>query len=220
MKHGIGIITTGKRTLQPSYINLLSMPTAFYVHVDYLRQGPGHSRNECIKHLYDAGCDYITLFDDDCYPIKGDWQDFLLGSMEKHHIECLTYTYPFLPPLYTQGDLVVSGPNINAGVFFTISRRVVETVGYFNPRYKKYGWEEHAYFTRVRRSGINPVSDGDVSISGIGQYIHPEDYFPTAEHDHYANNTQQIKDRFVLENKKIFDEELASDKLYYPYEAK
>lgn len=218
MKHGIGVITAGNRTLHPNYINLLSMSTALYIHIDYLRRGPGHGRNECIKQLYDAGCDYITLFDDDCYPIKADWQDFVIGAMQEHDVHCLTYTFPFFPPIYTIQNLEISGPHRNAGVFFTITRKVVDTVGYFNPQYKKYGWEELAYFTRVRRSGINPVSNGDISVRGISNFIFPEDYSPTSNHNRYANNTQQDKDRFVAENQRVFDEEMASNQIYYPYE--
>ena len=64
-KIGVGVITTGKRTLH-NY--LIDKQTLFKVHLDSDKKGASHGRNHLMKYFYDEGCDYWFIFDDDCYP--------------------------------------------------------------------------------------------------------------------------------------------------------
>ena len=46
------------------------------------RKGVAFRKNQCLRHLKD--CDYVFLFDDDCYPIKKGWVDIFINSKEEH----------------------------------------------------------------------------------------------------------------------------------------
>ena len=46
------------------------------------RQGVARRKNECLRALKD--CDYVFLFDDDCFPIKDGWVNFFIQSGDAH----------------------------------------------------------------------------------------------------------------------------------------
>lgn len=78
-KFGIAVISTMDREIQ-NYMEHTTHPTMFKLIPDVNRRGVAPTRNRAIKALYDAGCEYIVLFDDDCYPIRDGWQDLLLRA--------------------------------------------------------------------------------------------------------------------------------------------
>jgi hypothetical protein len=86
-KIGIGY-TTYKRDalLQECLDNLRLYTTSDYkLHIardsDEDRRGIALRKNECLHHLQD--CDYIFLFDDDCYPKKKGWEQFTDAIISK-----------------------------------------------------------------------------------------------------------------------------------------
>ena len=88
-KIGIGIITVQKRQINPKMFNLLDQPTMFYIYYDKDLHGCSYGRNECIKHLYDAGCDYIFLFDDDTYPTIRGWENNIIEWASNYNVDFL-----------------------------------------------------------------------------------------------------------------------------------
>src|SRR3990167_10622112 len=50
------------------------------------RKGIAYRKNECLRVLKD--CDYVFLFDDDCFPIKSGWVGFFIEAHKasgQHH---------------------------------------------------------------------------------------------------------------------------------------
>ena len=85
---GIGVTTTPNRK---EYVDrwLLEFekvkPKNYHLHIheDVHYRGVAYSKNQNLKTLQD--CDYIFLFDDDCFPIRQNWTDYFINSK---HPQC------------------------------------------------------------------------------------------------------------------------------------
>lgn len=218
MKFGIGIITVQKRELHPNLLNLITQPTTFHVYTDYERRGPAYGRNECIKALMDAGCDYIALFDDDTYPVKEGWQEHIVGVMEATDIDVVGYPDPTVA--ITQGTHP-EGMSLwrwCTGCFTMISRKTVEKIGYYNSAYRTYGHEDIAYLYRARKAGLAGPFDTDASPTRIAEFIHSEDIYGSDRgFNPTANMSAEEKQKSIQENQSTFEDEVFAGPQYYPY---
>lgn len=226
MKIGVGIITVQKRELHPNMLNLISQPTQFYVFTDHERKGPGFGRNECIKNLYDSGCDYIFMFDDDTFPIKKGWEDLVIQAATNNDLHCFGYPNSSVTvhnALASNKLRTVNGVDYwqwNTGCFKFITRRFVEEVGYFNSNYHTYGYEDIGYLNRARASGLCGPGDADPAPVDLTDYIFSSDIFADASSgfDGYANMSREEKDDAINANRATFLEEVYGGKIYYPYD--
>lgn len=218
MKIGVGILTVQKRVLSPNYFNLLDETTLFHIHIDKERKGPGYSRNQCIKTLYDADCDYIFIFDDDCYPIKKGWQRYFIDEAEEYDLHAITSAYPGASLTPGRGEIVLTSNSM--GCFYLLSRKAVETVGYFDPRYGPYGYEDAGYQHRIRISGVNGTKKHGVTLKSTFDYIRAEDMHgenASKDFDGFANFSFKEKQSLMKDNFPIYAEEVSSDVVYKPY---
>ena len=86
-KIGIGVTTTpNRKEYVERWLEYFEKfkPTNYHLHIheDVNYKGVAYSKNQNLYTLRD--CDYIFLFDDDCYPIKDKWTDFFINSKENH----------------------------------------------------------------------------------------------------------------------------------------
>jgi hypothetical protein len=217
MKVGIAVITLQKRELHPNLLNLISGPTPVYVHVDSERRGPAYGRNQCMKALYDAGCDYIAFFDDDTYPVKAGWQRYMVLAATLGNVD--VFGYPEVPRaqrLATRGE--IDYWQWCTGCFKFISRKAVEKIGYFNDAYKNYGHEDIAYLHRARVAGLTGQPGADAAPRRITEFIHSEDYLGSSrEYSYTANMSLEEKEAAVQAGRPAFNAEVNSQQLYYPY---
>src|ERR1044071_5616458 len=99
MKIGIGVTTYNR----PSHIALWKEQVykhapecdyQIYIASDsFVREGIAFRKNECLKAL--RNCDYIFLFDDDCFPIKNSWTNYYIDAHKisgQHHFLYLQET--------------------------------------------------------------------------------------------------------------------------------
>lgn len=212
-KVGIGVITVQKRPLHPNLLNLISRPTQFYVYTDYERRGVAYGRNECIKNLYEAGCDFIFLFDDDTYPQLENWQEYMIGCHEQSGYHCFSYPDKTVATLHKSEETVDFWVH-NTGCFKSITRELVDTIGYFNSAYKVYGHEDIAYLYRARASGLSGDGYADATPRLIHEYIFSEDILGTPT---IQNMTVDEKTAAIKANRPAFAQEVSSGVLYYPY---
>lgn len=218
-KIGVGVITLQNRWIKSEILNLVTHPTMFYIHTDYEKNGPGYGRNECIKNLYDAGCDHIFLFDDDTYPVIKGWQDYFIEWAERTDIN--SFSYPnrslYKLPVHIEDD--VEYWHWCTTPFQYVSRKMVEIVGYYNLSYNRYGYEDLAYLYRARESGICGSGVGDATPSLVDTYIRSMDILGgDEEFSIEANMTLEKKAEYAESNHSTFREEVTNGKLYYPYE--
>lgn len=222
MTFGIGVITTGDRQLSETYGTLTDRESIVHVVFDVSRRGPGWARNQAIHTLYDAKCEYIALFDDDCYPIRPDWQTYVVDGMTRHGIHALTLrNHKNSMVIDKRYDRLISdsrGPGVvTVGSFICLTRHAVETIGYFDSRFEGYGYEDAHYLYRIRRSKINETTRGDVSLLALHEYINACDVTGAGDFDRHAALSSQEKSAGIARNWPIYAQAIADPRNYYPY---
>lgn len=220
MKVGIGITTTGVRDLRiDRYMGLARCQEnghqlEFVVHEDAERRGPAHAKNMTMRKLFDAGCDAMFLFDDDCYPMHYGWDQYVID-------QSLRTGRPFygLPESFKSNmKHFESGLQEETwwdgiiGCFIFQTRAVVHEVGYYNTEYQGYGYEDAARNDRVRRRFFPGPSFP--SLLRIPSYVYSEDVY---DKDPIPNLSMAQKLNFIKKNEAIFSKEMHSDKIYYPF---
>lgn len=175
-------------------------------------------KNKLIKKLYDSGCDYIFLFDSDTFPIKSGWEKFFIDGCIKTGIQHFVLCNP-VNSLYQSGNEDVSLYLTGTGCMLFITRKVVETVGYINPGYGKYGYEHVAYSHRIRMAGLTPA--WYVSLNGWEEYIYAWDLDKAGAAKHGYTKVESMtkgeKESYIRLNEHVFNKEVISGQLYYDY---
>ena len=154
------------------------------------RKGIAYRKNECLRALKD--CDYIFLFDDDCFVIKDGWAKFFIDSGEDH----LLFLSDKLHKPKGDGKY-----NDCGGVFMFMSKEMVEKVGAFDEKFGMYGFEHADYSNRILGEKNNyPM------LYGTEGYVFAHDY---STEGHKSSITGLEKKNFVKENwDKYFTDEI------------
>lgn len=211
-KVGVGVITVGERELKPYRVD--QSKHIFYPFVDEGRKGVAYARNQCLKYLYDQGCDYIIVFDNDCYPLHDGYIDYFTSQMEKSGLHFFTLPESFKDRLVSvEGEIGYWDGTLCQ--FAMHSRELIETVGYYNEAYDRYGFEDSAYICRVVKSGLNGEKEGIPSPIRTLAYIHSEDVYGE---NPKSSLTLEEKQNYIQKNLPIYREEITSEKIYYPYQ--
>lgn len=128
-------------------------------------QGTPVAKNKCLELLYNAGCNHIFLFDNDCYPIKFGWEKPYIESPEPH----LNYTFKYKYEI-KNNHKIHNNPN---GCMIYIRRNVLEVVGGFDTEYKKYGYFHGDFSNRVYNTGL--TSAPFIDVVGSNEFIYSMD---------------------------------------------
>lgn len=146
------------------------------------RRGVAYRKNECLRVLKD--CDYVFLFDDDCFPIKDGWIDFFIAG--KHH-QHLLYLDKKLHR-HIIGDFYSDC----GGVFMFMTKSVIERVGAFDLQFANYGFEHADYSNRILgKENEYPCKEG------TEEYIFAHDY---STPNHKSSITDEEKNIHVKNN--------------------
>jgi len=167
------------------------------------RIGVAKSKNECIKALY--GVDHMFLFDDDCIPIKDNWWLPWINSGVHH----MTYACePNIKPKLKTTSLVFWHGGFGCCLYF--SKKCIDTVGGFDPRFGMWGFEHSEITTRIFKSGIIshpticPKDPGVWSFDAQGSYKH-------IEWLQKSSVTEKDKVGFIRENSEVLRKALAEN---------
>jgi glycosyltransferase involved in cell wall biosynthesis len=219
---GIGFTTYKRDNLLAECLDNLRLYTTsdYKLHIardsDEDRRGIALRKNECLHHLQD--CDYIFLFDDDCYPIKKGWEQFVIKAHEdsgEHHFAYLKDNIHTAKNFYFCGDTTTKSFVTCGGVFLSITKECLKKVGGFWDNYDLYGFEHLGYSFRVFSAKLN--SDLFMSVEGLEEYLFAYDY-----EEKNFQSTIPLQERIDMseKGKKIF--ELDAQVIYKPivYEKK
>lgn len=168
---GIGV-TTYKR---PDHFKLWMrqinkyLPEDHVLHIakDVPRKGIAYRKNECIYALKE--CDYIFLYDDDCFPIKEGWVELFINEhlrTKNHHFLYLNHATH--NHLYNIGGVEIYQEC--GGAFMFLTKEVVNRVGYMNAWYSFYGFEHASYTNRIHQAGLTPFGMY-LHVKGSSEYI-------------------------------------------------
>lgn len=209
---GVGRITCGNR--MPHDLRLPEGAIQCDI-IDTERRGPAWARNQALKTLMDEECEYLFLFDDDCYPIMDGWAHYFVRQSMLSGVEFLGLPEAFKSTLIHKGKQEVAYWSNIIGCFNFQTRRFMETVGYYNSEYKGYGYEDSARNHRAMRSGLVGSNNGFYpSLLRAPSYIFSEDVYarnPT------PNLSLEEKQEGIKRNLSICVRENASRQIYYPY---
>lgn len=214
MTIGIGITTYNR----PEHLKLCQQMIdfntdygfRFYVHDDKEQKGIAYGKNMCLNKLKD--CDHIFLFDDDCFPIKEGWIDYFINSGYNH--SCYM-TGKYQPLHYADKHTTYLGAS---GVFMYITKKTLETVGYFNPEYGRYGFEHAGYSHRVFQAGLIPSRF--ICLNDTKDYIHSLDLDGIEGYeylDHKCTLNDDEKRESIRLNDKIYHKETTEHQIYYDF---
>lgn len=220
MKIGIGITTCNRPHLLDQCIWAIeantSKPYSLHIQDDtHTRNGVAFSKNACLFALRD--CDLIFLFDDDCFPTSPGWVDFFVQAHEatgQHHFLFMSrerhkYSRTWQP---FHGSPAIDLYEDCAGVFMSITRRAFETIGYFDDRYHKYGYEHAGYSRRLHLSRLN--ASPFMCVAETSQYLRALDF----EGDIPSSISDEEKQSHIPHNETIYHTELKEwDQLYRQY---
>lgn len=128
------------------------------------RKGVAARKNECLRSLIE--CDYVFLFDDDCYPIKEGWVDFFANSGHEH----LLFADPNNHVLEKRaGNLMIFSNS--SGVFMFLTKSAIQRVGAFDEQFSPFGFEHIDYSNRILCNSEYPMLEGTES------YLYAEDFY-------------------------------------------
>jgi hypothetical protein len=201
---GIGLTTTPNRKhlADEWLINFrkhTKEPYHLHIHEDINYRGVAYSKNENLKALKD--CDYIFLFDDDCYPIDDDWVNFFTSSNEKHLL-FLTDKHTLIYNKNGTGYYRDCG-----GVFMMLTKEIISKVGAFG-NYGQYGFEHAGYSHRIYKAGFTNAPYQ--MLKGTSNYLKALDYSGQI----LSSVSDEVKQREIDKNRMKFIEEV-NNKNYF-----
>ena len=214
MRVGVGVTTY----LRPETLELwkvmvfkfLPKNAEWYVYDDAIeRKGVAYGKNMCLYNL--RHCDYIFLFDDDCFPIKEGWTEPFINS-GFDHLLYMNDTY----------EKILSYPNYSSylhasGVFMFLTKKVIQKVGYYCPEYGIYGLEHAGYSQRIYRANLSPCFFP--VLTDTDKYIYSLDHQGVGGFniEHKGSLTKEERDILTPINDIIYHKECKSEKNYYNF---
>lgn len=211
-KVGVGVITAGRRQIQDYHIQSSEHEVEFHIHLDDKLQGPAFMRNACLRKFYDSGYDFIVLFDDDTYPIRSGWVDYVLEQHKLSGNHWFGIPDPFRDNVKSVEGQVVYWDNL-IGAFSFYTRQLLDTVGGYNTEYLRYGYEDCGYQHRVRNCGLIK-SDGMPSPLKLMTWIKAEDVLHCVAQQ---NMSQEEKQYYIDLNRPVFEQEISRNQLFYDF---
>ncbi|POP44937.1 glycosyltransferase [Superficieibacter electus] len=161
------------------------------------------SKNTSLAVLMDAGCEHLFLWDDDAWPIAGDWHLPYIESPEPH----LSYQFLDLAGPRKLNDLAVLYRDDQhvaytgqRGVMLYYHRSAIERVGGFDPVYGRGMYEHSDLALRIHNAGLTTWAYADVA--GSEKLIHSMD-----EHEEVTRSVSRPdREALVARNVKIHNE--------------
>lgn len=162
--------------------------------------GIARAKNKCLELLVDEGCDQLFLFDDDCWPTSKGWEQPYIDSPEPH----LMYIFKDLVRVKLNDsaeihrDSKLKAYSHPRGCMLYFDGRVLDVIGGFDTRYKRWGYEHVDISNRIFNAGLTSFRFADVI--GSEQLIHSCDEFmevsSTVSREERRPYLEQMRDRF------------------------
>lgn len=159
MRIGVGVSTTTRRPDHfERWVDLLASDLFVNITDKYIAHdidSVAKSKNECLRNLRE--CDYVFLFDDDCFPIKAGWEKIFIDAHNAFGCHHFSYLHNFLHVRKVGGKDGISTYNNSIGCMMFLTKDAIERVGAYDEGYGKYGYEHVDYSERVLMAGLAPA---------------------------------------------------------------
>lgn len=176
-------------------------------------------KNCLIKHCYDAGREYIFIFDDDTFPIKKGWEMFFIAASKRTGVQhFILGNDEHLQMIGFENGLNYFRKGTGCMLFLT--RQVIEKVGYLNNKYGRYGFEHATYSHRIHKAGLTP--SWYCSVEGWEEYVYSWDLQKedAGKHGFVKEEwaTPEEKTAYIEENQALYRKEMTTRNIYLDYE--
>jgi len=210
LKVGVGITTTPKRQINGALFDNTDSSAVVSIFNDEDGRGVSHARNTLLNQLSD--CDYIFLFDDDCYPVMKGWEGYFITQATLHSVDFISlFEYFKSQPIRIDGEM--GRWDSGLGCFNMQSKKALDIIGGYNTQYQRYGYEDSARNQRAMKAGLTGGSFNSCPIRAMA-YIHSMDVFaenPT------PNLTWDEKKICIDANRDEWIREIQSEQLHYSF---
>ena len=211
MTIGIGVTTYKRPDLLETCLKMIQANTGehkLYVaeDTDADLKGVAKRKNECLANLQD--CDYIFLFDDDCYPIKEGWDKLIIDTHLKsfnHHFVYNKEPFCKIKNLVFGNHHILESYEGSGGTMLFLTKQVLNKVGGFYTGYDRYGFEHIGYSIRIHRAGL--TNDFFLSLKGLNEYIYSRDYEDDGFFIEQSTIDLETKNALTIKNREIFNRE-------------
>lgn len=208
-KIGIGLLTYQRPECKKLFLSQLKKNDPFYTYKLFIEEDNNSisdGTNKCLKALSD--CDYIFLFNDDCFPIRVDWDLFFINAGHHH----LLYMNNSHVSILDNGT--VTTYKDCSGCFLFLTKEVFKTVGYFNTAYTVNGMEHKAYSERIRKV---LKEDGFKCLNDTDKYLYSLDLQNDKDWKVWHKSLITPNQRVMASNLNmpIFLEEINGEKIHY-----
>ena len=208
MQIGIGITTTPNRDARVMINDVVkySKFDSLYIHNDTEFKGVAYSKNMCLYNL--KHCDYIFLFDDDCYPITEGWIEYLITTFKTSGQSHFLLLWDKLHTLKYYSNDIKYYKECGAP-FMAFKKECVSEVGYMDSNYKGWGFEHAGYTNRIHRAKLNTYNY--MMPAKLTEYLVSEDYLAPIK----SSLTDEQKQLNYSHNWSIFNAECKADSVIY-----
>jgi len=167
------------------HTNMENVKLYIAIDSDSDRKGVAYRKNECLKNLKE--CDYVFLFDDDCFPIKDNWIDFFINSGEEHLLFLSNKIHS-----YKETIKEVEVYSSCGGVFLFMKKSAIDRIGAFDETFGLYGFEHANYSNRILgKKGEYPM------LIGTENYLYALDY---SRSNHKSTINVDERNKIVAKN--------------------
>jgi hypothetical protein len=176
--------------------------------------GIAKSKNKCLEYIDD--CDYIFLFDDDCYPIRDNWWDKFIEASEETNCEHFSLTFDHTSSGRPNGNKLLGKINKNkfiieeysnpCGILLFMTKNCIEKIGGFDSNYGLYGKEHVGYSMRCHNLGL--TIGNFLSVSNTLEYFYSYDYeskIPSALPWDVKQESRAINEIVFIDEKQSYD---------------
>lgn len=184
--------------------------------------GVARNKNRVLGRFIDY--DFVAILEDDCFPIHPNWLSVHVQASivsDIHHFIFYKHSDGDIhggPIIRTTRHRILDDKFINIayrnaafGIFFFVSKRVIEKIGGFNRDFKTWGYEHVEFSNRIcdPRIGLAPPFSGYPSLFECEEYIKWDESVPSVF-------TEEEKKPLIAYNEKVLRESMSKYDLYRP----
>jgi len=174
-------------------------------HYNEKRLGVAKSKNKCIELL---DVDHLFLFDDDCIPIREEWWKPWVEAGIHHMVYACQ---PNIKIKYMTSNLVFWEGGFGCCLY--LSRKCIETVGGFDPRFTMWGFEHAELTSRIGRSGLVTHQNICPRVPGVWCFDAQGSYNEIVWKNK-SSISQEEKDEQIRENVPIMQKVVSEKNIY------
>lgn len=190
----------------------------FVLEVDKDLKGVAQTKNKSLRKLYDAGCDYFYLFDDDVFLKRTGFFQWVYRVHKASGINHFCYMNPNANHKVNKqikfGNHTINQHEGLSGCFLFLTREVLDKVGGYDKDFEGYGYGHIEYTSRINHNfGHKP--NEYYSINDMHLFLHSLDFdgnlFGSIKKGVVPKS---VKDKGIKRNNPLYKQKLENLKRY------